>query len=291
MSEVSYLIISPVRNEAKYLPLTVQSVRNQTVLPKQWIIVDDGSNDGTGAVADAAALECDWIRVVHRADRGYRQPGSGVIEAFYDGLRLRGADPWEFLVKLDGDLSFENDYFERCLEHFHKRPRLGISGGTVYCSRGATLEVESKIDPKFHVRGAAKMYRQACWRDIGGLLRVPGWDTLDEVKANMLGWETYTIPEARLVHHRPAGGAYGVWSNWVKNGRANYVAGYHPVFMLVKCFSRMVQRPYLIASCGLLVGFLGGYLKRVPQVEDRELIRYFRRQQINRLLLRKSLWG
>ena len=117
-----------------------------------------------------------------------------------------------------------------------------------------------------------------------------GWDTVDEVKANMLGWATRTFPELKIVHHREAGQAYGRWNNLIKNGRANYVAGYHPVFMLLKCARRSLQRPFLVEGIGLGIGFLGGYLNRVPQVADKELIKYFRRQQMNRLLGRKSLW-
>lgn len=291
MKDASYVIISPVRNEQEHLPKTIQSVRQQTLIPTRWIIVNDGSHDGTGAIVDAAARDCDWIRAIQRPDRGYRKPGGGVIESFYDGLRTLGPEPWDFLVKLDGDLSFDPDYFERCLERFGAQPRLGIAGGTVHCYRHGKLEIESKIDPQFHVRGATKIYRQACWRDIGGLLKSPGWDTLDEVKANMLGWHTGTLPDLKIIHHRPAGEASGTWNNWVKNGQANYVAGYHPIFMLAKCFRRLWERPYLLASCGLLAGFVGGYLKHIPQVADQELIRYFRQQQVRRLLLKKSLWG
>ena len=107
----------------------------------------------------------------------------------------------------------------------------------------------------------------------------------------MLGWTTLTFPDLKLVHHRPSGEAYGQWSNLIKNGRANYVAGYHPLFMFAKCVRRMFEKPYLIEGCGLWAGFMSGYLKRIPQVEDKDFIRYFRRQQMNRLLGKKSLWS
>jgi len=111
------------------------------------------------------------------------------------------------------------------------------------------------------------------------------------VKANMLGWTTRTIGSINLVHHRPAGAAYGAWNDMVKGGMANYVAGYHPVFMLLKCGRRLIEKPYLVGGCGLLYGFIKGYILRASQVEDKQLIRYFRRQQMNRLLCRKSLWS
>lgn len=288
--EHHYVVISPVRNEAEHLPLTIRSVVAQTVQPARWILVDDGSTDSTGQVADGAAGQYPWIQSVHRGDRGFRQAGGGVIEAFYDGYARLQDQPWAFVVKLDGDLSFAPDYFQKCLERFEAEPKLGIGGGTVCKQVQGSLEIESKVDPKFHVRGATKIYRRPCWEAIGGLIRAPGWDTLDEVKANMLGWITLTFPDIKLVHHRPAGGAYGSWNNWVKNGHANYVAGYHPLFMIVKCIRRMAERPYGLAGCGLLWGFFRGYAKHLPQIDDRELIRYFRSQQINRMLGRKSLW-
>lgn len=285
-----YIVVSPVRNEAEFLPLTLCSLAQQTTLPALWVIVNDGSSDATGKIADEAATQHPWIRVLHRKDRGFRQAGGGVVESFYDGLGVVGDQDWDYLVKLDGDLSFDADYFGQCLGRFEANAQLGIAGGTVSCYRNGVLESESKVDPPFHVRGATKIYRRDCWRAIGGLIRAPGWDTMDEVKANMLGWTTCTLPNIRVIHHRPAGGAYGSWNNWVKNGHANYVAGYHPVFMLIKCLRRMIEPPYLLGGCGLLWGFFGGYARRAPQIDDRELIRYFRRQQINRLLGRRSLW-
>jgi poly-beta-1,6-N-acetyl-D-glucosamine synthase len=289
--EYIYVVITPVRNEEKYLPLTIRSMLAQTIRPKAWIIVNDGSTDKTGHIAEDAARSNAWIKVLHRPDRGFRKAGGGVISAFYEGYRLVGDDSWDYLVKLDGDLSFDEDYFQRCFREFDGNPRLGVAGGTICSCIGGIVEAESKIDPAFHVRGATKIYRAACWRQIGGLTPAPGWDTLDEVKANMLGWVTRTLADINAIHHRPTGAAYGKWHDNVKGGLANYIAGYHPLFMFLKCIRRVVEKPYLLESSALLVGFLKGYVKRIPQVEDKELIRYFRQEQMNRLLGRKSLWS
>ena len=291
MNLVKYIVISPVRNEAQYLPQTIRCMVAQSVCPTEWILVDDGSTDSTGTIIVAAAGQHPWIKVIHRKDRGFRQAGGGVIDAFYTGCQSISDLDWQFLVKFDGDLSFPADYFEQCLERFGADPKLGIGGGTICNKANGCLEVESKIDPVFHVRGATKIYRRACWEQIDGLIRAPGWDTVDEVKANMLGWSTRTFPELKLVHHRPAGQAYGRWSNLVKNGRANYVAGYHPLFMFLKCIRRLFEKPYLVEGCGLWLGFAGAYLKRVPRVTDQAVIKYLRRQQMNRLLGKPSLWS
>jgi len=285
-----YIVITPVRNEQEHFPNTIASMVAQTIRPWRWIIVDDGSQDDTGALAEKAASSHAWIQVVHRVDRGYRKQGGGVIEAFYDGLSLVEKEPWDFLVKLDGDLTFDSDYFEKCLARFADDPKLGSGGGRIYCKVNGAVVEDSPGDPSFHVRGATKIYRRAAWDAIGGMVRATGWDTLDEIKANMLGWKTYSFKELRVLQLKPTGVADGTWRNWFKNGRANYFAGYHPAFMFLKCVKRIAQRPVLLASLGLGAGFLSGYLRRVPQVADKEVVRFIRRQQLNRLLLRESLW-
>ena len=287
---MNYVVITPVRNEAAHLVKTIESMAGQTMPPAIWVIVNDGSTDNTKEVAEAGAAKHPWIRTVHRPDRGFRKSGGGVIEAFYDAFTLVAQEPWDFLVKLDGDLSFDRGYFESCLEHFADNPKLGIGGGTVCCREAGVLVAESRNDPRFHVRGATKIYRRQCWEQIGGLLKAPGWDTVDELKANMLGWETRTFAEILLLQHKDTGSADGAWRNWVKNGLANYVSAYHPLFMMAKCFKRVFARPYLVSAAGLAFGFVGGYIRRVPRIEDPALTRYIRNQQIRKLTLRSSIW-
>jgi hypothetical protein len=199
--------------------------------------------------------------------------------------------PWDFIVKLDGDLSFEADYFERCFDRFASDARLGIGGGTVCAQQGSNLRVDSVGDPAFHVRGATKIYRRECWRQIAPLVCAPGWDTVDEVSANRHGWATRTFGDLLVVQHKPTGSADGCWRNAFKNGRANYLTGYHPAFMVAKCVKRVVKRPFGVESLGLLAGFATGHLKRMPRPADIATIRYLRQQQLRRLLLRPSIYG
>jgi poly-beta-1,6-N-acetyl-D-glucosamine synthase len=290
MNEPAYVVITPVRNEAQYIGSTIDSMAQQTILPQKWIIVDDGSTDETPQILNAASEKYPWVQVVHRPDRGFRLPGGGVIEAFYDGYSTIGGASWDFLVKLDGDLSFTSDYFEQCLAFFACDPNLGIGGGTVLVLEGGRLKVDSVGDPPFHVRGATKIYRRTCWEQISPLINAPGWDTIDEVKANMHGWTTRTFRDLKLIQLKPTGGADGKWSNWFKNGRANYITGYHPAFMLAKCAKRAIQKPLFLVSLGLWAGFCSGYLKNIPQGMDRKVISYLRQQQTRRLLLRPSIY-
>jgi hypothetical protein len=141
------------------------------------------------------------------------------------------------------------------------------------------------------VRGPTKIYRRECFEAIGGLIVAPGWDTVDLIKANMLGWKTCSFPHIRLVHLRPTGNAYGAWKDLVKNGLANYITGYHPLFMAVKCIRRTLRNPRSLSGPALWFGFMKGYIKRIPQVDDREMIRYLRRQQWRALTMRSNLWS
>ncbi|MCI0561552.1 MAG: glycosyltransferase [Nitrososphaera sp.] len=290
-NRITYIIITPVRDEARYIEQTIASVAHQTILPCQWIIVDDGSSDGTSEILDMHAVRTGWIRVVHRENRGFRAAGGGVIEAYYAGYRVLNNDNWDFIVKLDGDLSFAPDYFEQCFKIFGAEAELGIGGGTICQLKNGQLRVDCVGDPPFHVRGATKIYRRACWEKINPLLKAPGWDTIDEVKANLHGWTTRTFSHLKLIQHKPTGVADGNWRNWLKNGRANYITGYHPLFMLAKCVKRAFHKPILVESIALLAGFFSGYFKRIPRVPDDEAIRYLRQQQIRRLLLRPSIYG
>ena len=283
-----YVIVTPARDEEQNIEELIRSLAAQTCLPTEWIVVNDGSKDKTAEILEKYATEFPWLHVYHLRDRGHREPGGGVIRAFAYGLSHLQTKDWDFIVKLDGDLSFAPDYFDSCFEEFRKDPTLAVGGGTTWYEWAGSLRAD--VVPNFHVRGASKIYRRAFWDVMGGLPAVPGWDTIDELKANLLGWTTRTFPNVRILHRRPTGSADGVWRNWFKNGRANYITGYHPIFMMVKCAKRISEKPYVAGAFALFCGFASGYMRRLPQVADKELIRYVRREQVRRLLFRKSIW-
>ena len=283
-----YVVITPVRDEERYIESTIESILHQTILPAEWVIVDDGSSDRTGAIADRYAAQYPWIHVVHRNNRGFRKSGGGVVEAFYDGYHSLEQKEWDFIVKLDGDLTFAPDYFARCFEYFDRDPKLGIGGGEINHDIEGELKVEQ--NPRFHVRGATKIYRRACWEGIGGLWPASGWDTIDEVKANMLGWSTYAFPDLPLLHHRQTGMEEGLMRDRVKHGVACYVSGYHPLFVAASCARRLSQKPRVVGSLGILYGFLKAHFTRPPRLKDRTYVAYIRGQQLRRLFGMETIW-
>ena len=94
------------------LRLTVESIINQTVRPFEYVIVNDGSKDKTRNIIDEYAEQYPWIFAAFIARTwGFRKWGAGIIEAFYDGFHALTCQDWEFMCKLDGDLSFDPRIF------------------------------------------------------------------------------------------------------------------------------------------------------------------------------------
>jgi poly-beta-1,6-N-acetyl-D-glucosamine synthase len=288
---MKYVVITPVRDEARHIEQTLSSMTRQTTVPVEWIIVDDGSTDGTSEILDRWSAENPFIKVIHNTNRGYRASGSGVMEAFYIGYDRIASPDWGFLVKLDGDLLFQPDYFEKCIARFDADPKIGIGGGIVCIPKNGTVEVEEPGEPPFHVRGATKIYRRECWDMIHPLIKAPGWDTIDEVKANYHGWKTKTFSDINLIQLKPTGTADGKWKDFYKNGVSDYICGYHPLFMMAKCLKRIRQRPFFVSAVGHWVGYVSAYAKNVPRDPDEKVRRYLQRQQIRRMMMQSSIYG
>jgi len=285
--KTKYVIISPVRNEEKYIEKTIKSVINQTVKPTEWIIVNDGSTDGTRGIAERYTEKYDWIKLINRKDKGHR-PGRGVVEAFYAGYNQIVHKDFDFIVKLDGDLSFKPTYFESLFNEIEKNPKLGMASGKTYVPKGKKLILERCSDS--HVVGASKVYKKECFEQIGGLPVTLGWDIIDELKAQMKGWETRSYKDLVLIHYKIIGWRQkGISKGWFLGGQIFYYLGYLPLFIVTKGFYRMIEKPYLIGGLAMLFGYFKALIRREKQIEDKEMIRFLRKQQLRRLTFRRPL--
>jgi glycosyltransferase involved in cell wall biosynthesis len=278
--------ITPARDEEKLLPGLIASMTAQTRVPQRWIVIDDGSVDATGAILDAAARQYPWIEPHHLPrDRERAEGGESVIMSF---LPQSEWSQWDYLLRLDADLSFGSDFINLLLAEFERDERLGIAGALLLEPAGTSwraIEV-----PAFHTRGAAKMYSADCFATIGGLEAGLGWDTIDELHAMMRGYRTRHFPHIRAYHHRPQGTAASRWRARLAAGRAAYRSGYSTAYMLARTTRHLFTRPWLLGGLMMLAGYFEGYLKHLPRPVQPELIRFVRRQQLRRLLMLESLW-
>jgi biofilm PGA synthesis N-glycosyltransferase PgaC len=280
-SQLGYVIISPVRDEGAYIKLTLDSVVSQSVRPTQWIIVNDGSTDNTASVVGQYVKQYPWIKLITLDKQGERQRGARVVQVFYEGYRRLDV-AYDFLVKLDGDMSFDADYFECLLNQFAGDPQLGICSGEPCYPYGQKWRPETA--PPDHTRGQTKVYRRTCFENIGGLVAVLGWDSIDEFRAQMKGWKTRTFPELRLRHHRPMGSAEGSLQGIAKRGEVAYFLGYPWRAIIARSLFRcFVDRPLFFVGMSTFLGYLNSWLRRKPHFEDAELLAYVRRKQLRRL--------
>jgi len=285
-----YLLISPCRDEAQYIRRTLDSVAAQSVPPTLWVVVDDGSTDETPAILEEYARRLPYLRIVRRTDRGGRQVGPGVIEAFYAGLETVRMEDFDYLCKLDMDLDLPARYFELLMERMESDPRVGTTSGKPWFvhPQGGTLEPEICGD-EMSV-GMTKFYRVACFKEIGGFVREVMWDGIDCHRCRMLGWiaESIDIEPLRFVHLRPQGASHkGIWTGRLRKGFGQYFMGTGFLYLAASAISRLNQRPYVLGSVATLLGWIKSAVVRNPRYDNLEFRRFLRRYQMRALFVGK----
>ncbi|HLI61651.1 MAG TPA: glycosyltransferase family A protein [Solirubrobacteraceae bacterium] len=280
-SAPSYTVVSPVRDEARFLATTARSLVAQTLRPRHWVIVDDGSTDATPELAERLAAAHDWITVVHRPRRVTRERGAPIVRAFNDGLS-HVERPGDVVVKLDGDLHLPAHYFEWVLAVFAREPRAGIVGGTVYVPEGDRWVPDAV--GRHTVHGAIKSYRRQCLEEIGGLRESMGWDGIDEYAARSRGWRVLPLSELGVLHYKPRGSKQH-WrrARWEEGRGARYM-GYRWHGIVLRVAYRSVrEHPPVLAGLTLGTGYLWATVRRLPQCDDRRAVDLLREEQAARL--------
>jgi glycosyltransferase involved in cell wall biosynthesis len=287
MSHGNYVIITPVRNEEGFINDTIQSVISQTVRPRVWIIVNDGSTDRTREIIEQYLDDHPWIRVIDKEDRGFDAVSRAELVAFNEALRELEFKDWEYVVKLDGDVHMEKDYFEVLLSRFQEDSSMGIGGGISFAKLNESYREEKM--PDFHPWSGARMYRRACFDEIGGLPDFLGGETIDILNAHMKGWETKSFRDLKVLHLRIMSSRSGLWEGKIRTGKIFYITGYHPVFLVARSIFRIRVRPYHIETFGVMYGYFKAMLRRESRVVTPEQVRFLRRQQLRRLFTGKLL--
>jgi len=286
-----YLLISPCRDEAKFLRRTLDSVAAQSIPPALWVIVDDGSTDETPQILEEYARRLPWLRVLRRSDRGGRSVGPGVIDAFYRGLATVQLEDFDYVCKLDTDLDLPRRYFELLMLRMEREPRLGSTSGKPWFHHPDTgVLTPETIGDEMSV-GASKFYRVRCFREIGGFVRQVMWDGIDCHRARMLGWivESVDREELRFLHLRPMGSSHkGIWTGRVRDGFGQYFMGTSPVFIVARALYRLPRHPVLTGSAAMLWGYFWSWLKRMPRYDDPEFRRFLRRYQHTSLVVGRA---
>ncbi|MDY0045628.1 MAG: glycosyltransferase family 2 protein [Syntrophales bacterium] len=279
---MKYVLITPARNEADYIELTIGSMINQTRPPLKWVIVSDGSTDGTDEIVKKYLPDHPWIDLVRMPQRKERH-FAGKVMAFNTGYEKVRHVPHDIIGNLDADISFDEDYFEFLISKFAENKKLGVAGtpfledGKHYDFRFASTE---------HVSGACQLFRKECFEEIGGYIPIKGGgiDWTAVTTARMKGWKTQTFVEKTCVHHRQIGtGGHSKLMSHFKYGEKNYFLGGHPLWHTARSIFQMKNKPYIIGGILLFWGYFWAFLSRKERSVSPELMKFYRAEQMMRL--------
>ena len=279
----TYILITPARNEASFIELTIKSVIAQRVIPLKWVIVSDGSTDGTDGIVKKYASEHHWIELLRMPERKERH-FAGKVHAFNAGYARVKQIQYDVIGNLDGDISFaDTGYFAFLMSKFLEDARLGVAGTPYRCG-------DYTHDYRFvnieDVSGACQMFRRECFEEIGGYwpLKGGGVDHVAFLSARMKGWRTRTFTEKVCLHHRQSGTAQrGILRAKFKTGALDYALGGHPLWEIFRALYQMTKKPFVIGGLTLAAGYVWATIKRVERSIPRELVAFRRREQMQRL--------
>jgi hypothetical protein len=273
------LIVSPVFNEAAHLRRTARAVAAQTRRPDRWVIVDDGSRDGTLEIARALEAELDFVTALSAppADAGADNLAlAREARAFNYGLRRAGWSDFGFVGKLDGDVELPPEWFAELLERFRADPLLGLTGGRLAePGRGGWRVIAI---PDHHVHGAVKLYRRDCLLAVGGVPERLAWDTIDETYARMRGYGTRSFGDLVARHHRPWASADGLLRGRARHGECAWILHYGPAWVALRSLKVARARPPVLSGAAFLWGYWGAALRGTERVDDPAFRRFARRE-------------
>jgi len=286
---LSYVLITPARNEEAFLEMTTRSVISQTVPPKRWVIVSDGSTDRTDEIARTYGSRYNWIELVRMPEHADRQ-FAAKVHCFRAGYQRIKDLEFDIVGNLDADLSFEPDYIEYLLDKFSQNPELGVAGTPFVEDSSSTYDYRfTNIE---HVSGACQLFRRRCFESIGGYTPIKGGgiDWVAVTTARMKGWKTRTFTDKTIRHHRKMGtGKSSPLGARYRLGRQDYYLGNHPLWQVLRMFYQMKHKPFVIGGFALFWGYAAAGLQRRKRPVPEELVAFIRREQIERLWKKSRL--
>ena len=292
-SRLTYVLVTPARNERDLIEGTIRSVVAQTHLPARWVVVSDGSTDGTDEVVGRYASDHPWIdllRMPEERDRSFAAKATS-FNAGFDCLKPISFD---LIANLDADITFDPDYLEFLVGKFAEDPKLGV-GGTPFIEDASQPDNHSyahRFADLHHVSGACQMFRRQCLEELGGYTPIKGGgiDWVAVTTARMRGWQTRTYTEKTCFHHRKMGTASrGPLMARFQHGREDYYVGQHPLWQLLRGVFQMKSKPVVLGGLFLLLGYFWAMIRRVRRPISPDLVSFRRAEQMARL--RKMILG
>lgn len=293
MDMKNYILVTPCKNEEESLPKLAESVINQTMKPKVWVIVDDGSTDRTPEILQELTAGQSWIKTI-RLNEKPRDLGIHVAHVYQTGFDHAinfCADKnieYQYIGSVDADIILDSDYFESLINEFEINQDLGICSGHIgNIIDGKVIWSDFRVDLP---SGGARLWRKKCFEDTEGYLLTCSPDSVSNVKAKINGWDTKVFEDIKAISTRPYSSAEGQWKGYKKLGANNFFIGYIPLHALLKGTKMLYSRTgYFKTGVGIayIYGYFSEYLKRAPRIEDKEILKYYRDDRLKEILCSK----
>ncbi|MBP2029468.1 glycosyltransferase involved in cell wall biosynthesis [Methanohalophilus levihalophilus] len=287
-----YILITPCKDEEENLPNLTESVISQTIQPKIWVIVDDGSTDGTSKILETLSHEHSWIHVLTLSQKP-RNLGIHVAHVYREGFDYaikkckNKRNAYNYVGCVDADIILEKDHFELLIEELSKNPNLGICSGRVGNIVGEKIvwsEYREDIPS-----GGARLWSRECFEETGGYLLTSSPDSVSNVKAKLRGWQTKQFCHIEVISSRPYASAEGQFKGYRKLGANNYYIGYAPLHIILKGIKMLYSRKgYFKTGIGIayIYGYFLEFIKRAPKIDDPEIINYYSKARVKEILCR-----
>ena len=276
---MTYILITPVKNEEKSLHNLIESVASQSIKPALWVIVDDGSTDKCPEIIENATNNYEWIKSIRlkESERDLTIHVSTVIKTGIDFAREYCKEhdyKYGYVAFLDADMNIpDKDFFKKLIIEFEKDDQLGIASGEIQCMDGlGNIGIEKRRTDT--VSGGEMICRRECFENVEGVPLSHAWESVLRVKAILNGWKIKQFNEIKIIQTRETSSAEGLKKGYYVNGTSEYYLNSNPFIVIAKGLKYCFKSPHY-TGLAYLCGYFSSWIGRKEQIDDEEVKKYY----------------
>lgn len=270
------VLLTAACDEVEHIEHLFDSVLAQRRRPAAWVLVDDGSTDGTPDRAEELAGPHEFITVLRRRprpDRRGEETTAAAIRLAYSVAVDRHPEA-AFVAVVDPGVTMLEHGLAFLLDRFAESPELGLVSG-VGCDRTANRSWDDGTGP-------VQVFRREVFDAIGGYRPLPdgGLDLVAAAHARLLGWRTRAFPGLIRDRRDPTSGGTGrALADAFAAGVRDRSLGVPFPAAVGDCVTGLAERPILLASAARLIGYLRRAATGVPAAVPTDLAAFMRTER------------